>query len=74
MIGKTNHFSYYINVGQVVAIIGGLALGDRILRLEEAKAGIERRSVLEVIHDDAVKAKDWIDTTLGRKPKMYRHW
>lgn len=74
MLGNTRHFSYYVNVGQIVAILGGLALGNRVIRLEEAKAGIEHRSIMEVIHDDVKKVGDWCDRTFGRKPKMYRHW
>lgn len=51
--------SWYVNVGQTLGIIGGLTLGFRALRLEEKKAGIEHRSVKEIIQEDVMRIKNW---------------
>lgn len=63
--------SWYVNVGQVLGIVGGLTLGFRALRLEEKKAGIERRSVKEVIQDDVERVKNWYYDNV--KYKQYTH-
>ena len=67
----SGHTSYYINVGQTIGIVGALILCWRALKLEEAKAGIEHRSVREVISDDIRKAQDWYYKNVAYK--QYRH-
>lgn len=63
--------SWYINVAQTLGIIGGLTLGFRALRLEEKKAGIERRSVKEVIQDDVMRIRNWYYDNF--KYRQYTH-
>lgn len=58
---RDNHFSYYINVGQTIGIIGGLYTIIRAIKLEEQKAGIEHRTFVEVVCDDILKIKDWYE-------------
>ena len=69
----TNHTSYYVNVGQVLGIVGGLVLGWKALRIEEAKAGIEHRSVQEVIVDDIRRVRNWYSDNFGAT-KQYPHY
>lgn len=69
----TNHVSYYINVGQTLGILGGLTLGFRALRLEEQKAGIQNRPLLEVIKTDIGRIKVWYSDTFGTT-KQYTHY
>lgn len=64
----SSHRSYYINVGQIIGILGAGYLGWKALRLEEQKAGIQRRKISEVISDDARKVRNWwTDTFVYRK-------
>lgn len=70
----TQHRSYYINVGQVLGVIGTVYLGTRALKLEEEKAGIERRPITEVIKEDYERVKNWVGDKLYRIPKTYRHF
>lgn len=65
------HVSWYVNVGQVLGIVGGLTLGFKALRVEEAKAGIQRRSVKEVIQDDIERIKNWYYDNF--KYRQYTH-
>lgn len=58
-MARTGHVSWYVNVGQVLGIVGGLALGFRAIRLEEEKAGIEHRTVKEVINEDVCRVRQW---------------
>lgn len=64
--------SYYVNVGQTIGIIGGLILGFKALRVEEAKAGIERRPIKEVIHDDILRVRNWYYDNFAYK--QYPHY
>lgn len=70
---RTNHTSYYINVGQVLGIAGGLFLGWKALRLEEQKAGIQHRPIKDVITDDVRRVKNWYSDNFGNT-KQYRHY
>lgn len=72
MANNRAHTSYYINVAQTLGIVGGLMLGFKAIRLEEAKAGIEHRQVKEVIVDDVRRVKQWWSDNFG-PTKMYRH-
>lgn len=72
-MGITKHTSFYVNVGQTIGIIGGLFLGFRALRVEEAKAGIQHRPIKEVIHDDIVRVQHWYSDNFGAT-KQYRHY
>ena len=63
--------SWYVNVAQTIGITGGLLLGFRALRLEERKAGIEHRSVKEVIAEDVERIKNWYYDNV--KYKQYTH-
>lgn len=67
----TNHTSYYVNVGQTIGVVGAIILGWRALKVEEAKAGIQQRSVVDILKDDACRIQQWYDKTFG--PRMYRH-
>lgn len=70
---KSNHTSYYVNVGQTIGIIGGLILGFKALRVEETKAGIEHRSVKEVICEDINRVKGWWSDNFG-STRQYKHY
>ena len=59
MKGITGHTSYYVNVAQTIGIVGGVVLGFKALRIEEAKAGIEHRPIKEVVQDDILRVKNW---------------
>lgn len=48
---QTAHVSYYVNVGQVIAVIGGVYVAIRAIRLKEYEAGLYDRSFSEVFHD-----------------------
>lgn len=72
MKGNTGHTSYYVNVAQTLGIVGGLVLGWKALRVEEAKAGIQHRTVKEVIVDDVRRVQRWYSDNFGTT-KMYRH-
>jgi hypothetical protein len=63
--------SYYINVAQTLGITGGLLLGFRALRLEERRAGIERRPVKEVITEDVRRVRNWWEDNF--RYKQYTH-
>ena len=65
----SNHRSYYINVGQILGLGVTGYLGWRALRLEEAKAGIQHRPVMEVIKDDARKFRNWWTDTFVYRNK-----
>ena len=66
---KNTH--HYVNVGQTIAIVGGLILGGRYLKLAETKAGIERRTIKEVVIDDIDKVRDaWRNF----RYRQYRHY
>lgn len=69
----TQHRSYYINVGQVLGVIGTVYLGTRALKLEEEKARIERRPITEIVKEDYERVKNWVGDRFYRIPKMYRH-
>lgn len=71
--GNRAHASYYINVAQTLGIVGGLMLGFKALRVEEAKAGIQHRTVKEVIVDDVRRVKNWYSDNFGAT-KMYQHY
>lgn len=73
MKGNTGHTSYYVNVAQTLGIVGGLMLGWKALRVEEAKAGIQHRTVKEVIVDDVRRVKAWYSDNFGAT-KQYRHY
>lgn len=72
-MAKSNHISWYVNLGQTVGIVGGLVLGFKALRLEEQKAGIQRRPVKEIIADDIRRVKNWCSDNFG-PTKQYRHY
>ncbi len=72
MKGFSGHTSYYINVGQTIGIIGGLVLGFKALRVEEAKAGIQRRPLKDVLVDDVRRVQRWWSDNFG-PTKMYTH-
>ena len=63
--------SWYVNVAQTIGITGGLLLGFRALRLEERKAGIEHRSVKEVIAEDVRRVRNWWEDNF--RYKQYTH-
>lgn len=67
----TRHFSYYVNLSHLAAIAAGTYLGIRWLRVEEAKAGIQQRSMLEVITDDIGAARRWWNNNVAYR--QYRH-
>ena len=73
MKGLTGHTSYYVNVGQTIGIVGGLILGFRALRVEEAKAGIEKRPIKEILIEDALRVKRWYSENFGAT-RMYQHY
>jgi len=62
---------WYVNVGQTLGIAGGLLLGWKALRVEEAKAGVEHRSVKEVLLDDVERVKQWYYDNF--KYRQYTH-
>ncbi len=66
------HTSFYINVGQTIGIVGGLILGFKAIRLEEAKAGIQRRPIKEVIADDVNRVRQWYYDNF--KYRQYPHY
>ncbi len=72
-IGKTGRVSYYVNVGQTLGIIGGLILGAKAIKLEEAKAGIQHRSIKEVIVDDVRRVRTWYADNFG-STRQYPHY
>ncbi len=72
MKGFSGHTSYYVNVGQTIGIVGGLILGFKALRVEEAKAGIEHRPLKDVIVDDVRRVKSWYSDNFGAT-RMYQH-
>ena len=69
----TRHCSYYVNVGQVVGVVGALALGFRAIALEERKAGIQRRPVKEVFYEDVARVRNWWTDNFGHT-RQYRHY
>lgn len=71
--GIGNHVSYYVNVGQTLGVIGGLILGFKAIKLEEVKAGIQRRPIKEVIVDDIRRVKTWYSDNFG-DTRQYRHY
>ncbi len=69
---KSRHISYYVNVGQVSAVVGAVLFGLKALDLEAQKAGVEQRSLAEIIQQDIVRARKWFgDKFLYRQ---YRHY
>lgn len=68
----SGHTSYYINVGQTIGIVGGLILGFKALRVEETKAGIQRRPLKDVVVDDIRRVKNWYSDNFGSR-RMYQH-
>ena len=70
-MARSGHVSYSVNVGQVLGIAGGLLLGFRAIRLEEEKAGIQRRSVKEVINEDVCRVRQWYYDNF--KYRQYQH-
>lgn len=70
---KTNHVSWYVNVGQVLGIGGGLLLGFKALDIEAKKAGIEHRPLKEVLYEDVIRVKHWVSDTFG-PTRQYRHY
>lgn len=71
--GFSGHTSYYVNVGQTIGIVGGLVLGFKALRVEEAKAGIQHRPVKDIIADDIRRVRNWYSDNFGNT-KQYRHY
>lgn len=72
-MAKTGHVSWYVNVGQTLGIVGGLILGFKAIRMEEAKAGIQRRTVKEVVTDDIQRVRRWYSDNFGAT-RQYRHY
>lgn len=70
---KSNHTSYYVNVGQTLGIIGGLILGFKALRLEETKAGIQHRPIKDVVVEDINRVKNWWSDNFG-STRQYKHY
>lgn len=70
---RTGHVSWYVNVGQTIGLIGGLILGFKALKVEEAKAGIESRPIKEVILDDVQRVRRWYSDNFG-PTRQYRHY
>lgn len=68
---KTGHVSYYINVGQTLGVIGLFALGWKALKIEEAKAGLQNRSVIDILHDDAIRLQDWYNRNVSHQTYRY---
>ena len=71
--GFSGHTSYYVNVAQTIGIVGGLILGFKALRVEEAKAGIEHRPLKDVVVDDVRRVKNWYSDNFGNT-RQYRHY
>lgn len=63
--------NYYINVGQVLGITVAGILGWKAIRLEEAKAGIQHKSVKEVLQEDVMRVHGWWNENI--RYKMYQH-
>ncbi len=61
---------FYINVSQVLGITAFTYLAVRFLKLEEHKAGMQHKSVVDVIKEDVGKASEWVSS---RRYRMYRH-
>ena len=68
-----NHVSLYINVGQTIGIVGGLILGFRAIRLEEAKAGIAKRPFVEVLKEDFRRVRNFYEDNFGYY-RQYPHY
>ncbi len=51
----TRHFSYYVNVPQTLGVITAGVCAWRWIKMEEAKAGIEDRPVIDLIKEDGSK-------------------
>lgn len=56
----SNHVSYYVNVGQIVGIIGGIYIAKKAIDLEYEKLHIKPRSFRDVVKDfiDSLPKKD----------------
>ena len=61
----------YINVSQTLGIGTLLYLGARYLKLAEHRAGMERRSIRQVISDDISRLREKYDNFRYRQ---YRHF
>ena len=70
--GFSGHTSWYVNVGQTIGVVGGLILGFKALRVEEAKAGIQHRPIKDVIVDDIRRVRNWYSDNFGNT-RQYRH-
>ncbi len=64
--------SYYINVSQVLGITAAGVLAWKAIRLEEAKAGIQHRTVGEVVRDDVDRVRTWWNKNVTYK--TYKHY
>lgn len=68
---RTGHISWYINIGQTLGIAAAAYLGARFLKLEEHKAGMQRRSLKDVVLDDVAAVREkWYDF----RYRQYRHY
>ena len=56
------HFSYYINVGQTIGVIGAIFLGYKAIKLEEKKADIYDEPLSEVIANDIERLHSWLNS------------
>ncbi len=56
---RTRHFSHYINWGQMFTVATGGYLALRALKLEEYKAGMQRKPLGEVLKEDGEKIASW---------------
>lgn len=63
--------SWYVNVAQTLGIAGGLVLGFKALRVEEAKAGIQHKTIKEVLQEDILRVKNWYYDNF--KYRQYMH-
>lgn len=70
----TRHVSYYVNLSTLAGVIGSVYVATRALALEEAKAGIEHKPLMDIVKEDVEKVRNWAGRTFSRTPKMYRHF
>ena len=71
MSKHTRHFSYYINVGQIIGVAGAVLLGREYFKLAKEEAGIQERPVTEVLREKWVNAKRWINENV--RFRTYQH-
>ena len=63
---------YYVNVSQTLGVLCAGVLAWKAIRLEEAKAGIQHKTIREVVAEDVSRIRDFF----GRHTtyRQYRHY